>query len=217
MKSFWFSNCLWSGLLLILLSACARHTYKHAAVVGSFADSIPSHFFEQDSVHYFKTSIDTYGKSLSGILAVKKQSADTLKVSFFTEMGVSFFDVLIMHDSYQLIRCISQLDSKPVMNTIVEDIRWVVLFNSTQLTHPVRIKTTSNYQSVRFDYRDAYIFAELMKDNQPYKITYVYGSKFKRKFEVKYTEPENLTAGKIFVEHFNFDLKIELTTLSFTQ
>ncbi len=217
MKNSWFSNILWSSIFLILLSACSKHTYKHAAVAAGFDGTIQSPFFEQDSIHYFKTSIDTYGKALSGILAVKKQSEDTLKVSFFTEMGVSFFDAFVTPDSYQLIRCISQLDSKPVMNTIIEDIRWVVLFNKNQLTHPLQVENLSNQQTVRFNYQDAYIFAELAKDNYPYKITYVYGSKFKSKFEVKYATLENLTSSKIFVEHFNFDLKIQLTALSFTQ
>jgi hypothetical protein len=217
MKNSWFSNVVWSSILLIMLSACSKHTYKHAAVAGGFEGAMQSPFFEQDSIHYFKTSIDTYGKALSGILAVKKQSGDTLKVSFFTEMGVSFFDAYVTHDSYQLIRCISQLDSKPVMNTIIEDIRWVVLFNKNQLSDPVQIKSASNQQTVRFNYQGAYIFAELAKDNYPYNITYVYGSKYKRKFEVKYATLENLTASQIFVEHFNFDLKIQLIALSFTQ
>jgi hypothetical protein len=197
--------------------SCATRTYRKAAVVSAYDKTIQSNFFSIDSVHYFKTSIDTYGKSLSGILAIRKLNADTLKVSFFTEMGVSFFDVIVTHDSYQLVRCISQLDSKGVMNTIVEDIRWVVLFNLGQLTNPVLIKTGDSAPTVRFNYRDVFIFTQLSKDNEPLLLTYVYGSKFKSKFDVKYASFENSIPNKIFVSHYNIDLKIDLTAISFSQ
>jgi len=130
MKNFWCINVLFSCIVIAVVSSCATRTYKKASVVSTYDKAIQSNFFSGDSVHYFKTSIDTYGKSLSGILAIRKLNEDTLKVSFFTEIGVSFFDVIVTHDSYQLVRCISQLNSKGIMNTIVEDIRWVVLFNN---------------------------------------------------------------------------------------
>lgn len=217
MKNFWCINVFLSCILIAVVSSCATRTYKKATVVSPYDQTIQSHFFSRDSIHYFKTSIDTYGKALSGILAVRKLNADTLKVSFFTEMGVSFFDVIITHDSYQLVRCISQLDSKGVMNTIVEDIRWVVLFNLGQLTNPVTIKSANSAPIVRFNYRDVFIFTQISKDNQPLLLTYVYGSKFKSKFDVKYASFENSIPTKILVSHYNIDLKIDLTAISFSQ
>jgi|GEM_PF-2479523 len=217
MKNSWFNKIVYSCFLFILAASCSKHTYRHAEVTGNFDQTIRSDFFKKDSIHYFKTSITTYGKALSGILAIKKQGDDTLKVSFFTEMGVSFFDVLVTHDSYQLVRCISQLNSKPVMNTIVEDIRWVVLFNRNQLSNPSIVKSNTAQKTARFNYQDAYIFAELSKDNEPLVVTYVYGSKFKSKFEIRYASFENSLPGKVFVEHINFDLKIDLTAISFAE
>ncbi len=217
MKNFWFSNIICISFSIAVFASCAKHIYKHTVVIGTCSDSLQSNFFIKDSTHYFKTSIATYGKALSGILAVKQQHPDTLKVSFFTEMGVSFFDVVVTHDSYQLIRCISQLNSRPVMNTIVEDIRWVVLFNRNQLSDPVFVKPNNTDKTIRFNYQDAYIFTELSKDNQPLVLTYVYGSKFKSKFELRYASFENSIPNKIFVEHFNFDLKIDLTAISFAE
>lgn len=217
MKNFWFINILFSCILVASVTSCATHTYKKAAVVSPYHQAIQSHFFSTDSVQYFKTSIDTYGKALSGILAVRKLNDDTLKVSFFTEMGVSFFDVIVTHDSYHLVRCISQLDSKGVMNTIVEDIRWVVLFNLGKLTNPVTVKTGNSDPTVRFNYGDVYIFTQISKDNQPLLLTYVYGSKFKSKFDVKYASFENSIPTKILVSHYNIDLKIDLTAISFSE
>jgi hypothetical protein len=217
MKNFWFINIGFSCIFIAAVTSCATRTYRKADVVSVYDKAIQSCFFSKDSVHYFKTSIDTYGKSLSGILAVRKLNADTLKVSFFTEMGVSFFDAVVTHDSYQLVRCIPQLDSKGVMNTIIEDIRWVVVFNLNQLKEPVLIKTGEKIPTVRYNYQDVFIFAKLSEDNQPLLLTYVYGSKFKSKFEVKYAAFENSIPNKIFVSHYNIDLKIDLTAISFSQ
>lgn len=217
MKNFWCINVLFSCIVIAVVSSCATRTYKKASVVSTYDKAIQSNFFSGDSVHYFKTSIDTYGKSLSGILAIRKLNEDTLKVSFFTEIGVSFFDVIVTHGSYQLVRCISQLNSKGIMNTIVEDIRWVVLFNLGQLTNPVLVKTGDSVPTVRFNYQDVLIFTQLSKDNQPLLLTYVYGSKFKSKFDVKYASFENSIPNKIFVSHYNIDLKIDLTAISFSE
>ncbi|WP_018345142.1 hypothetical protein [Cytophaga aurantiaca] len=217
MKSFWFIKSISSCILIALVVSCAPHTYKKASVTTVYEQPIQSYFFSKDSVHYFKTSIDTYGKSLSGILAVRRLNVDTLKVSFFTEVGVTFFDAIVTHDSYQLIRCIPQLDSKGVMNTIIEDIRWVVLFNLNQLTDPVLIKTSDPAPIVRSNYQDVFIFTELSKDNLPLLVTYVYGSKFKSKFDIRYDSFENSIPNKIFVRHYNIDLKIDLTAISFSQ
>jgi hypothetical protein len=217
MKNLLFNKQIYGVAIFILLASCSRHTFKKASVASAFPDTIRTAFFQSDSIHYFKTSVRTYGKELSGILAIKQQHADTLKVSFFTEMGVSFFDALVMHDSYQLIRCIPQLDSKAVMGTIIEDIRWVVLFNRLQLRNGMRMQYRSTGKLVRFDYGNEFIFAELTEDNLPLKISYAYGSKFKSKFEVSYGMFERELPVRVVVEHHNFNMKIELTAISFEQ
>ena len=195
--------------------SCSRNGYKHAVVKEAFNGHLQSSFFKNDSIHYFKTSVSTYGKELSGILAIKRQHPDTLKVSFFTEMGVSFFDVLITHDSYQISRCIPQLDSKAVMSTLAEDIRWVVLFNAGKLHNGVVVQPKNKGNLVRFDYQNEYIFAALNEENVPLKLDYVYGSKFKSKFEIRFEAFEKQLPSKVFVEHHNFNMKIELTAISF--
>lgn len=215
MKYLMFVNFVLFCFVFITITSCSNRTYKNTSIGPRLTDTLQANFFKTDSVRYYKTSIDSYGKALSGILAIKKLNADTLKVSFFTELGVSFFDVIILHDSYELVRCIPQLDSKGVMNTIVEDIRWVVLFNLNQLSQPVWVKKEGLEPTVRLKYQDAYIFTQIDPDNRPLKITYVYGSKFKSKFEVKYELFKNSIPNKIFVSHFNIDLKIDLTAITF--
>ena len=215
MKNFLFNKLFCSVVLSIFFISCSKHTYKNATVTEGFSDTLQSNFFKTDSIYYFKTSVTTYGKELSGILAIKQQHSDTLKVSFFTEMGVSFFDVVVAHDSYQLIRCISQLDSKVIMNTLVEDIRWVVLFNTGQLHNGSVVQSKSMNKMVRFDYQNEYMFAELGEENIPLKLDYVYGSKFKSKFEIRFTAFEKQVPEKIIVEHNNFNMKIDLTAISF--
>jgi len=81
----------------------------------------------------------------------------------------------------------------------------------------VLVKTGDSVPTVRFNYQDVLIFTQLSKDNQPLLLTYVYGSKFKSKFDVKYASFENSIPNKIFVSHYNIDLKIDLTTISFSE
>lgn len=215
MKNLVFNKCLYCICILIFLLSCSRNGYKRAQVKEAFKGDLQSSFFKNDSIYYYKTSVSTYGKELSGILAIKQQHPDTLKVSFFTEMGVSFFDVLITHESYQISRCIPQLDSKLIMNTLVEDIRWVVLFNKDKLYNGFVVQPRNYGNMVRFDYQNEYIFVQLNKENVPLKLDYVYGSKFKSKFEIRFEAFETQLPSKVFVEHHNFNMKIDLTSISF--
>lgn len=215
MKNSVFNRLFYCVCIFIFLVSCSVQGYKHTTVLRPFTGSLHSDFFKTDSVCYFKTNVTTYGKELSGILAIKQQHPDTLKVSFFTEMGVTFFDVLIAHDSYQISRCISQLDSKNIMNTLVEDIRWVVLFNRGQLHNGFVVQTKNKSEMVRFDYQNQYLFTELNEENQPLKLAYVYGSKFKSKFEIRFDAFQKQLPSKVIVEHHNFNMKIELSTISF--
>ena len=215
MRNSVFNKWVYCFCTFIFLLSCSRNGYKHAQVKEAFAGTVQSSFFKNDSIHYFKTSVSTYGKALSGILAIKQQHPDTLKVSFFTEMGVSFFDVVVTHDSYQISRCIPQLDSKMIMSTLVEDIRWVVLFNKDQLRNGIVVQLKNKGRMVRFDYQNQYIYAELTEENVPLKLDYVYGSKFKSKFEIRFEAFEKLLPSKVFVEHHNFNMKIDLTAISF--
>jgi len=210
MKNSWYINLFFVAGIGLLFS-CHKRQVQNVSQQQGYYEPIRSPIFEKDSIVFFKASIYTYGKSLSGILGIRKQDADTLKVSFFTEMGVKFFDVLITHDSYHLVNCISQLSSPVIMETLVEDIRWVVLWNITYLSQPVRLNSDDQDILVQYEYRNNWITGKLNFSGLPMKITYSYGRKKIPKFDLLFEEYIDNLPRKVIVRHHKFDLKIHLT------
>ena len=120
MKNSWYINLFFVAGIGLLFS-CHKRQVQNVSQQQGYYEPIRSPIFEKDSIVFFKASIYTYGKSLSGILGIRKQDADTLKVSFFTEMGVKFFDVLITHDSYHLVNCIFAFTTRILAQRTGED------------------------------------------------------------------------------------------------
>ena len=214
MKNSWFINICIAAIIL-LITSCVTKSVINSSEKETYNGHIKSPFFDKDSVCFFKASIYTYGKSLSGILAIKKQHTDTLKVSFFTEMGVKFFDVLIFHDSYLIVDCIPQLNSRVIMETLTEDIRWVVLWNLNDLSQPLQISSPKKELLVQYFYKGNWIIGKMSSNDFPDKITYAYGKKKIPKFDVTFNEYYDCIPRKIAVKHHKFDLRIHLSYISF--
>ena len=196
MKNSWFiSICI--VVIILLVTSCISRQVTNSSEKEAYNGHIKSPFFEKDSVYFFKASIYTYGKSLSGILAIKKQHTDTLKVSFFTEMGVKFFDIFIFHDSYHIVECIPQLNSKLIMETLVEDIRWVVLWNLNDLSQPLQISSPKKELLVQYFYKGNWIIGNISPNDFPNKITYAYGKKKISKFDVTF-DGEKISVMRYF-------------------
>jgi hypothetical protein len=169
-------------------------------------------YFINDSARFFRTTVDSYGKNLSGLLIAKKVNDDTLRVTFMSDMGLKFFDLEIYKGSYKLINCIPQLKSEAVMNTLVGDMSTFLLWPYQERKSPVLVLSPVKEEQsvVRYEYGSDYLFYAFHANDQLGKITYAYGKRYKKKYEVTYTAYENTIPEHVVIKHTKFKLKIEL-------
>ncbi len=79
-------------------------------------------FLKSPASALYQTSIDVYGKHLSGLLFVKEMEDGRYRTVFTNEAGVTFFDFEFSGtDGFKVHKIISQLDRKPVITTLQKD------------------------------------------------------------------------------------------------
>lgn len=86
----------------------------------------------------FKTNLTIYGIALTGILVVKKESSESILVSFVNEFGIKYFDARINNSNPEILYCIKQLDKKLVTNVLVHDFA-VLFLSEAELNRSVEI------------------------------------------------------------------------------
>ncbi|MDJ1500174.1 hypothetical protein [Xanthocytophaga agilis] len=201
-------------VLCLIICGCGRHPYKNSIQSSEQSSFTLPDGIVLDTAVFYKTSVHTYGKSLSGILGLRKKN-DTLLVTFFSEMGLRFFDISISKDTFEVKDCLPQLRSRAVIQTIVSDLRTAFLWDTDLYTHK-----TLFYQNkrpiIRFTYKNDWIFAEPGLDNTLTSIAYTYGRKYKLKYTIHYTEYTGIYARQILIKHANFNLEIRLSLFKFT-
>src|SRR6478609_4283964 len=188
MRSLSLSNIALVLITLIILgnSGCSSMSSYKTSTEPTSGPEVPELYFKDDSAHFFRTTVNTYGKSLSGLLITKKVNNDTLRVTFMSDMGLKFFDLEIYKGSYQLINCIPQLKSEAVMNTLVGDISTFLLWPYQERKNPVLVLSPVKEEQavVRYKYGGDYLFYAYHANDQLAKITYAFGKRYKKKYEV---------------------------------
>jgi hypothetical protein len=190
--------------LAILLFSC-RSQYKGLQPMV-VKESCSGKFDKEFKTSWYNTSIDVYGKHLSGLLLIK-DTGEGYRTVFTNEAGVTFFDFSFGVDgSFKVVKVIKQLDRKPVINTLRDDF-------ALMLRLPFRNQVLESYTI-----GEEIFLASAQKSGTAYFITDMecaslrrleWGSKGKRKVSIlvsgAYDQPAALE-----IRHHTFDMVINL-------
>lgn len=106
----------------------------------------PQFFPKQEKALKFKTKLEIYDVSLTGILVVKRESDKSVLVSFVNEFGIKYFDARINNLKPEMIYCVNKLDKKIITNVLLHDL--AVLFLPAAEKH-----SAENVELGKFVYR----------------------------------------------------------------
>jgi hypothetical protein len=111
-------RCLLYSLTALLFSCKSQYAGLQPITTH---EGCSSSFNKNFQTSWYNTSIDVYGKHLSGLLLVKETN-EGYRTVFTNEAGVSFFDFSFGVDgAFKVIKVIKQLDKKAVINTLRDD------------------------------------------------------------------------------------------------
>jgi hypothetical protein len=73
----------------------------------------------------YKANLNIFNKSFGGLLVLA--NIDSLyKVSFLSDMGISFFDMIIRKTDYEVVHCIEPMNKRRFLNSFVRKIRFLI-------------------------------------------------------------------------------------------
>lgn len=129
-------------MLVTVMSSC-RSIYNSYPPVSVREDCLTElgPRFENE---LYKAQVDITGRSLGGLLLIKKMPDSSTRIVFSTEMGVKFFDFEFRESGeFKVVDILKKLNKKPVISALRQDFE--ILFMQERGKIPERILEHGNY------------------------------------------------------------------------
>lgn len=192
--------------LLLLCMGCARPLYQDLAPTSAPANALKA-LKPSFTTTLYRTQIDVVGKHLSGLLFFKDLPDGSYRVVFTNEMGLNLFDFHFADNKFEVLHCIDQLNSRPVINQLRKDIGYVLMADLDYSKS--KVYTKGNRKYYMFATRDestVYITDEATKTVSRIENA----TPRKLKVVVSLTDRVAGMPDSVFVEHKLFSFTISL-------
>ncbi len=199
--------------LLITVQSCKTYEHGGTAVAISAPSVVHNSYFSSPETDYlYRTQIEIYGNSLSGILIIKKISDDTHRVVMTTDFGNKMLDFEISGTDFKVNYLVPDLDRKVVKKFLEKDFRILLRQN-----HPV---------STSFEDKNDHIFSTENLEQKNYLFIDKSGGQLnkivvtengKEKINFLFKGKSAIFADSITLIHKDFRLKIQLNRLNYQE
>jgi hypothetical protein len=157
---------------------------------------------------WYTASIDVIGKHLSGLLVVKKMPDASYRLVFTNEAGATFFDFKFLPDgSFQVVSVITQLNKKPVIETLRKDFE---LMLGLPFDQPLQSWQHNSLKYAGIERDGEKIYFIVNPDCASHGNLEI-GSNRKRKVSISLMGKEPEQPDSILITHYTFDMTIRLT------
>lgn len=129
-------------MLVTVMSSC-RSIYNSYPPVSVREDCLTElgPRFENE---LYKAQVDITGRSLGGLLLIKKMPDSSTRIVFSTEMGVKFFDFEFRESGeFKVVDILKKLNKKPVISALRQDFEILLMQERGKI--PERILEHGNY------------------------------------------------------------------------
>lgn len=108
---------------LIGLAACTKPAIKDGSQKPAEPLVALQPYFQNDSVHVFKSTFEIYGKQLSGFLVAKHMADNSYRFVMAPSSGPTIFDAEFKDGKFRLVNSLKQLNQKIIINLLDKDLR----------------------------------------------------------------------------------------------
>ncbi len=198
---------LTSLIVTLFLGSCATNNvvsdYKKVDLEKTFFTN--PYFSNPETDYVYKTNIEVYGNSLSGIFIAKKINETTHRVVFTTEFGNKLLDFEISENDFKINSIVDELNKKMLVNTLKTDFR-LLLKKDFVVNEQFENENEKVYQSSS---KNKFNYIYVSKPNN-YLTKIIHSTKRKEKININFITKNNIFAEHILIQHNTIKLKIEL-------
>jgi hypothetical protein len=149
-----------------------------------------------DSTGLYSASLTAYNNNFSGLLFFKKTSDSSIRVALTSEMGPKILDLELYNNHYKVNYAVKQLKKKIILKSLYTDfasIAGILKYDTGNERYFKYLNDSVSNSSKTVLYN---------KNGQELEISYFCGNK-------------EQNADSIFLQHFNFKMRIELRKINF--
>lgn len=122
------------SVLIFLVAGCTPKLFRDlqmrpATSVKIHRGNLMPAFDRLETAKYYTAQIDFKENSMSGILALTKESEGQFRMVMMTTFGITLFDFSISRDSFIVNSCMEQMNKKVVLNILEKDFRSIFMLN----------------------------------------------------------------------------------------
>ena len=121
MKSLWLNSLA----ILLLFAGCVSIKPAGDLVPGGVsrlglkASSLP----DSNTASLYKASLDIRKHHLSGLMVIRRMEENSFRVVFTNQVGMTYFDLSVKADSFNVVYCFDPLDKKALLRVLETDFR----------------------------------------------------------------------------------------------
>ncbi|MDH4088976.1 MAG: hypothetical protein OEV24_00825 [Cyclobacteriaceae bacterium] len=156
---------------------------------------------------WYDASIDVMNNHISGLLLIKDMPDGSHRIVFTNEVGVTFFDFGFSAGSFKVHSILSQLDKKPVVETLRKDFELIIGLPFQKASFNRYLAGDEIYFGVTQKKETAYFITS--KDCASLQRLEL-GTKRKRKVSVRMPGSGYPSPDRFELEHHTFNMKINL-------
>lgn len=187
------------SILWVAMQSCS--SYKPDVLFKEKKSTMQNLFFADQAQEYVYTAlINAFGKEITGILVIKPLDNDSHRLVLTTDFGNTLLDLTINKEGYIKNYAIPDLDKKIILNVISSDFKLLVK-RDWEIN---AVSVSGNMYMSQIGRKKFYLS---YNDKDLYQLVY---AKQKKKVAFTYNNIEVDKAKEIQIQHFNFNLKIEL-------
>ena len=193
--------------LIVFICSC-KSTYK--TIKSDTEKYYPASFISESTSLLYKTKIDAFGNYFSGLLFIKPQSSDSVRIVFMSELGLKFFDFEIIGNENKINYCLEALNKPYIVNTLVNDFRIMLLKVDAKKIKSKQI-ADSDISSIKYLKPKKTICKFQKPDDRVIELKHK--SSFSKSVRITYSDFINKIPEKINIIHRYIKLSIELNLI----
>ena len=191
-------------LPIIILQSCATTDIKKSDKLFNYNKILS----DTSKSYLYKTEINLYDNYFSGIMVFKPKK-NGHRVVFMNEIGMKFFDIELLADSFKIHQIFEPMNKKMLIKLLVNDFN-VLLMNNLSKGIEFYIENETNTNIIKIiNKKELYYLNNLT--NVPEKA--VQYSTLKKHTFIRYENYNEQIPGLIHIKHTNLKFEIILSLI----
>ncbi|NOZ33979.1 MAG: hypothetical protein GXO80_01620 [Chlorobi bacterium] len=155
--------------------------------------------------YIYRTRMKLYGSDFSGLIVIKPET-EGHRIVFLNEIGMKFFDIEILQNSYKIHHIFKPMNKKMLIKLLINDFRFILMSDINYEKRFMREKKSDNFALQLKKQKEIYIF-----DKQTLLPKYAFKySLFGKQTFLKYIKYKNEIPQKINIKHKRIKFEMNL-------